>query len=50
MRRRNLIINTFLLTFSTMSLGILGMVFRIYLSNQIGSEGIWAAKAWVFTN
>ena len=40
MRRRNLIINTFLLTFSTMSLGILGMVFRIYLSNQIGSEGM----------
>ena len=40
MRRRNLIINTFLLTFSTMSLGLLSMFFRIYLSNKIGSEGM----------
>lgn len=40
MRRKNLIINTFLLTFSTMTLGLIGMVFRIYLSNQIGSEGM----------
>ena len=40
MRRKNLIINTFLLTFSTMILGLLGMLFRIYLSNKIGSEGM----------
>lgn len=40
MRRRNLIINTFLLTFSTMSMGLLSMFFRIYLSNKIGSEGM----------
>ena len=40
MRWKNLIINTFLLTFSTMTLGLIGMVFRIYLSNQIGSEGM----------
>lgn len=40
MRRKNLIINTFLLTFSTIILGLLGMLFRIYLSNKIGSEGM----------
>lgn len=40
MRRRNLIINTLLLTFSTLSLGLLGMFFRIYLSNKIKSEGM----------
>ncbi|MGN1033708.1 MAG: oligosaccharide flippase family protein, partial [Intestinibacter sp.] len=40
MRRKNLIINTFLLTFSTMILGFLGMLFRIYISNKIGSEGM----------
>lgn len=40
MRRKNLIINTVLLTFSTMILGLLGMVFRVYISNKIGSEGM----------
>lgn len=40
MKRKNLIINTLLLTTSTMVLGFLGMFFRIYLSNKIGSEGM----------
>lgn len=40
MKRRNLLINVILLTASTMTLGFIGMAFRIYLSNKIGSEGM----------
>lgn len=34
------IINTFLLTFTTIFLRLVGMFFRIYLSNKIGTEGM----------
>ena len=34
------IINTFLLTFTTIFLRLIGMFFRIYLSNMIGTEGM----------
>lgn len=40
MRRKNLIINMFVITFYTMMIGFLNMIFRVYLSNKIGSEGM----------
>lgn len=40
MKRRNLLINVILLTVSTMTLGFIGMAFRVYLSNKIGAEGM----------
>ena len=40
MKRKNLIINVFLITFYTMVIGFLSMTFRVYLSNKIGSEGM----------
>lgn len=40
MRRKKLIINAFILTFSTMMIGFISTSFRVYLSNKIGSEGI----------
>lgn len=40
MKKRNLLINVMLLTASTMTLGFIGMAFRIYLSNKIGAEGM----------
>ena len=40
MKRKKLIINAFILTFSTMMIGFISTSFRVYLSNKIGSEGI----------
>lgn len=40
MRRKKLILNALILTFSTMALGFISMGFRVYLSNKIGAEGM----------
>lgn len=40
MKRKKLILNALILTFSTMSLGFISMGFRVYLSNKIGAEGM----------
>ena len=40
MKKRNLLINVVLLTASTMTLGFIGMGFRIYVANKIGAEGM----------
>ena len=39
-KRKKLILNALLLTLSTMSFGIVNMIFRVYLSNKIGTEGM----------
>lgn len=39
-KRKKLILNALLLTISTMSFGIVNMIFRVYLSNKIGAEGM----------
>lgn len=39
-KRKKLILNALLLTISTMTFGIVNMIFRIYLSNKIGAEGM----------
>ena len=40
MKRKKLILNAFILTFTTMMIGFVSTSFRVYLSNKIGSEGI----------
>lgn len=40
MRRKKLILNALILTISTLSLSFIGMSFRVYLANKIGSEGM----------
>ena len=40
MKRKTLIINALILTFTTMTLGFISTTFRIYLSNKIGAEGM----------
>ena len=40
MKRKKLILNALMLTFSTMTLGFISMSFRVYLSNKIGAEGM----------
>lgn len=40
MKRKKIILNALILTLTTMSLGFIGMVFRVYLSNNIGAEGM----------
>lgn len=40
MKRKKLILNALILTFTTMTLGFVSMYFRVYLSNKIGSEGM----------
>lgn len=40
MKRKKLIINAFILTFTTMMIGFVSTSFRVYLSNKIGSEGM----------
>lgn len=40
MKRKKLIINAFILTFSTMMIGFISTSFRVYISNKIGSEGM----------
>ncbi len=40
MKRKKIIINALILTLSTMTLGFIGMGFRVYLSNRIGAEGM----------
>lgn len=39
-KRKKLIINAFILTFSTVGLGFIGTGYRVYLSNKIGAEGM----------
>ncbi|MGL5693328.1 MAG: oligosaccharide flippase family protein [Peptostreptococcaceae bacterium] len=39
-KRKKLILNALLLTISTMTFGIVNMIFRVYLSNKIGAEGM----------
>lgn len=39
-KRRKLLINTFILTLSTVTLGFINTGFRVYLSNNIGAEGM----------
>ena len=39
-KRKKLILNALLLTLSTMSFGVVNMIFRVYLSNKIGTEGM----------
>ncbi|MGL5331132.1 MAG: oligosaccharide flippase family protein, partial [Peptostreptococcaceae bacterium] len=39
-KRKKLILNALLLTISTMTFGIVNMIFRVYLSNKIGPEGM----------
>ncbi len=39
-KRKKLILNALLLTISTMTFGIINMIFRVYLSNKIGAEGM----------
>ncbi len=39
-KRKKLILNALLLTLSTMTFGIINMIFRVYLSNKIGAEGM----------
>lgn len=40
MKRKNLILNALILTFTTMAVGFINMGFRVYLSNKIGAEGM----------
>ena len=40
MKRKKLIMNAFILTFTTMLIGFISTSFRVYLSNKIGSEGM----------
>ncbi|RDY24581.1 hypothetical protein CHF27_002775 [Romboutsia maritimum] len=40
MKRKKLILNALILTFTTMMLGFIHMAFRVYLSNKIGAEGM----------
>lgn len=40
MRRKKLIINAFIMTFSTIIFGFIAMFFRVYLSKKIGTEGM----------
>lgn len=40
MKRKKLIMNAFIMTFTTMMLGFISTSFRVYLSNKIGSEGM----------
>lgn len=40
MKRKKLIINTLILTFSTLILSFIGMSFRVFLANKIQSEGM----------
>jgi stage V sporulation protein B len=40
MRRKKLILNAFILTFTTMIIGFISTSFRVYLSNKIGPEGM----------
>ena len=40
MKRKKLIMNAFILTFTTMMIGFVSTSFRVYLSNKIGSEGM----------
>lgn len=39
-KRKKLILNAIILTLTTMTLGFISMVFRVYLSNKIGAEGM----------
>ena len=39
-KRKKLILNALLLTISTMTFGVVNMIFRVYLSNKIGAEGM----------
>lgn len=39
-KRKKLILNALLLTISTMTFGVVNMIFRVYISNQIGPEGM----------
>ncbi len=39
-KRKKLILNALLLTISTMTFGLVNMIFRVYLSNKIGAEGM----------
>lgn len=40
LKRRKLIINALILTFTTVTLGFVNTSFRVYLSNKIGAEGM----------
>ena len=40
MRRKKLIINAIIMTFSTIIFGFVSMAFRVYLSQKIGTEGM----------
>ena len=40
MRRKKLIINMIIMTASTIIFGLISMVFRVYLSQKIGTEGM----------
>ncbi|MFR3072702.1 MAG: oligosaccharide flippase family protein, partial [Paeniclostridium sp.] len=40
MRRKKLIINAIIMTFSTIIFGFVSMYFRVYLSKKIGTEGM----------
>lgn len=40
MRRKKLIINMLIMTFSTIIFGFVSMIFRVYLSQKIGTEGM----------
>lgn len=40
MRRKKLIINAIIMTFSTIIFGFVSMAFRVYLSHKIGTEGM----------
>lgn len=39
-KRRKLLINAFILTFTTVTLGFINTGFRVYISNEIGAEGM----------
>lgn len=40
MKKRSFIINAFFLTSATLIAKVIGIIFRVYMSNKIGSEGI----------
>ena len=40
MKKRSFILNVFFLTTATLIARIIGIIFRVYMSNKIGSEGI----------
>ena len=40
MKKENLIYSTLILTIASIITRIIGMVFRVYLSNQIGAVGM----------